>query len=173
MRITGQVACAEDLTGMQAMAARSACQQMTAPAMKLLLDSVVQAASLPTRPGWERKAAAHAEFFRLLAGVAGGRASAALAGQSRLIRDLMYAAGPAANGMITSSRQRLLARLRAGDADGAALEVEAHLRILHFMGRLAASGRGSHGECADHQNHVMRAHQVSGETHCYLEGSRR
>jgi DNA-binding GntR family transcriptional regulator len=172
MTSTGQVACAEDLTGMQAMAARSACEQMTAPAMKLLLDSVVQAASLPTKPGWERKAAAHAEFFRLLAGVAGG-APEWLAGQSRLIRDLMYAAGPAANGMITSSRQRLLARLRAGDADGAALEVEAHLRILHFMGRLAASGCGPHGECADHQNHVMRAHQVSGEAHCYLEGRRR
>jgi hypothetical protein len=40
--------------------------------------------------------------------------------------------------MITSSRQRLLARLRAGDADGAALEMEDHLRILHYMCRLAA-----------------------------------
>ena len=170
MRITGQVACAEDLTGMQAMAARIACEQMTAPAMQLLLDSLVQAAGLPTRPGWERKAAAHAEFFRLLADVAGGRVPEVLAGQARPIRDLIYAAGPAANGMIISSRQRLLARLRAADADGAALEVEAHLRILHFIGRLAASGRRSQGECADHQNHVMPAHQASGEAHWYLEG---
>src|SRR5215470_10186815 len=135
------VAAAEDLTGMQAMAARIACERMTAPAMKLLLDNVEQASSLPTRPGWERKAAAHAEFFRLLADVAGDRAAGALTGQAWLIGDLMCAAGPAANGMITSSRRRLLARLRAGDADGAALEVEEHLRVLHYMSRLAASRR--------------------------------
>jgi DNA-binding GntR family transcriptional regulator len=131
---------AEELTVMQAMAARIACEQMTAPAMKILLDSVERASSLPARPGWERKAAAHAEFFRLLPGVAGDRAAGALAGQARVIRDLMRTAGPAANGMVTSSRRRLLARLRAGDADGAAREVEEHLRVLYYMGRLAASG---------------------------------
>src|SRR5215471_18892062 len=91
---------AEELTGMQAMAARIACEQMTAPAMKLLLDSVEQASSLPTRPGWERKATAHAEFFRLLADVAGDQAAGALTGRARLIGDLMRTAGPAANGMI-------------------------------------------------------------------------
>jgi DNA-binding FadR family transcriptional regulator len=132
---------AEELTVMQAMAARIACEQMTAPAMKILLDSAERASSLPTRPGWERKAAAHAEFFRLLADVAGDQGAGAPAGQARHIGDLMRAVGPAANGMITSSRRRLLARLRAGDADGAALEVEEHLRILHYMGRLAAVGR--------------------------------
>jgi DNA-binding FadR family transcriptional regulator len=132
---------AEELTVMQAIAARIACERMTAPAMKILLDSVERVSSLPTRPGWERKAAAHAEFFRLLAGVAGDRAAGALAVQARVIRDLMRTAGPAANEMITGSRRRLLARLRAGDADGAALEVEEHLRVLHYMGRLAASGQ--------------------------------
>jgi DNA-binding FadR family transcriptional regulator len=149
MGITGKVgsirrpmvARAEELTGMQVMAARIACERMTTPAMKLLLDSAEQASSLPTRPGWERKAAAHAEFFRLLADVAGDRAAGALTGQAWLIGDLMRTVGPAANGMITSSRRRLLARLRAGDADGAAMEVEGHLRVLHFMGRLAASER--------------------------------
>ena len=135
------VARAEELIGAQALAARTACEQMTAPAMKRLLDSVERASSLPTRPGWERKAAAHAEFFHLLADVAGDRAAGTLTGQTRLISDLMRTAGPAVNGMITSSRRRLLTRLRAGDADGAELEVEQHLRILHYMGRLAASGR--------------------------------
>ena len=135
------VPAAEELTGMQAMAARIACQQMTTPAMRLLLDSAEQASSLPTRPGWERKAAAHADFFRLLADVAGDRAAGALTGQAWPIGDLMRTVGPVANGMITSSRRRLFARLRAGDAEGAALEVEEHLRVLHFMGRLAASGR--------------------------------
>lgn len=125
------------LIGGQAMAARLACEQMTAPALELLLDSVQRASSLPARPGWERKAAAHAEIFRLLADVAGRQAVGALTGQTRLIRELMCAVGPVADGMITSSRRRLLARLRAGDADGAALEVEQHLRVLHYMWRLA------------------------------------
>ena len=89
MGITGEV-----------MAARIACEQMTAPAMRVLLDSVDRASSLPTRPGWERKAAAHAEFFRLLADVAGDRAAGALTGQAGLIGDLICTVGPAANGMI-------------------------------------------------------------------------
>jgi hypothetical protein len=50
----------------------------------------------------------------------------------------MIGAGPAANGIVTNSRKRMLAHLRAGDAEQAALELEEHLRILHFMGRLAS-----------------------------------
>jgi DNA-binding GntR family transcriptional regulator len=128
---------AEELIGGQAMAARLACQQMTAPALELLLDSLERAASLPARPGWELKAAAHAESLRLLTSVAGRRAAGGLASQTRLISDLICAVGPVADGMITSSRQRLLACLRAGDADGAEREVEQHLRVLHYMSRLA------------------------------------
>jgi len=41
--------------------------------------------------------------------------------------------------LILSSRRRLLALIGAGDADGAAAEMERHLRGLHFMGRLARS----------------------------------
>ena len=54
-----------------------------------------------------------------------------------LAYDLMIAAGRAAEGMITSSRQRLLAHLSGGDPGGAALEMEKHLRVLHYMGRRA------------------------------------
>jgi hypothetical protein len=144
---------ADELIRVQAMAARAACQRITAPTLKLLLDSVDRACCLPARPGWEVKAAAHAEIFHLLADVAGGPAAAGRPGghgaygaqevqgahgaQVRLIGDLMLTVGPAANGMITSSRRRLLARLRAGDAEGAALEMEDHLRALHYMWRLA------------------------------------
>jgi hypothetical protein len=39
--------------------------------------------------------------------------------------------------MIKSSRRRLMALIRAGDADGAAAEMEHHLRGLRFMARLA------------------------------------
>jgi len=46
----------------------------------------------------------------------------------------------AADGMIVSSRRRLLAHLRVGDGEGAALEMERHLRGLLFMWRLALPG---------------------------------
>ena len=133
---------AEELIRVQAMTARIACKAITGPTLKRLLDSVDQAACLPARPGWERKAAAYAEIFRLLADVAGGPLMVGqYGGQARHIRDLMCTVGPVANGMITSSRRRLIDRMRAGDADGAALEMENHLRALHYMWRLAPGAR--------------------------------
>ena len=53
----------------------------------------------------------------------------------------MLAVGPAVDGMITNSRQRLLAHLRAGEAVGAAVEMERHLRVLQYMARLARGPR--------------------------------
>jgi DNA-binding GntR family transcriptional regulator len=49
---------------------------------------------------------------------------------------LMLTVGRAADGMIVGSHRRLLAHLRAGNADEAALEMEKHLRGLHYMWRL-------------------------------------
>jgi hypothetical protein len=138
----GSAARAEDLIQVQAMTARIACEHMTAQALKAWSDSVDRASRLPAEPGWETKAAAHAEIFCLLAdvaGVAGGQAVIVQHARARLIRDLMLAVGPGANGMITGSRHRLLQRLRVSDPDGAALEMENHLRALHFMWRLAVS----------------------------------
>ena len=68
-------ASAEELVRSQVVAARLASAQMTTPALRLLFDSVDRASSLPTRPGWERKAAAHAEIFALLGAVAGHEAA--------------------------------------------------------------------------------------------------
>jgi GntR family transcriptional regulator, transcriptional repressor for pyruvate dehydrogenase complex len=130
---------AEDLIRVQVMATRAAGQRITGTALEHLLDSVDRACGQPARPGWERKAAAHAEIFGLLVEVAGGPAMAArYGGRVRLLGELMCTVGPVADGMITSSRRRLLSRLRARDAEGAALEMENHLRALHYMGRLAA-----------------------------------
>jgi hypothetical protein len=39
--------------------------------------------------------------------------------------------------LITNSRRRLIAYVRARDLDCAAREMETHLRVLDFMGRLA------------------------------------
>lgn len=127
----------DELIQVQAMTARIACEQMTGATLMLLCASVERASLLPTRPGWGPKAAAHAELFRLLANVADDAfADSERGGAVRHVRDLMLAVGPAANGMIISSRHRLLVHLRAGDADGASLETENHLRVLCYMGRL-------------------------------------
>jgi DNA-binding FadR family transcriptional regulator len=134
-RIT--VACADELIRAQARAARIACAQMTAPALAALRDSVEHASRLPTRPRWEYKAAAHAEIFRLLAQIVGDRPAGEPGGAAPLIRALMCAAGPAANGMIINSRRRLLGHLRDRDANAVEQEMESHLRVLHFMWRLA------------------------------------
>jgi DNA-binding FadR family transcriptional regulator len=133
----------ERLIQMQAMATRIACLRITAQHLKALGDSVEQAACLPARSAWDRKAAAHAEIYHLLAYLADDpEMTPILKGGTGFIHDLMTAVGPAADGMIASSRRRLLAHLRVGDADEAALEMEKHLRGLHYMWRLTR--RSSH-----------------------------
>jgi GntR family transcriptional regulator, transcriptional repressor for pyruvate dehydrogenase complex len=120
---------------------RIACEKMTAPALGMLRDSVECAASLPTRSGWERKAVAHAEIFRLLAEIAGDPAAGNLGGGAGFVAELLRAVGPAADGMIISSRRRLLEHLAAGDSGAAEREMETHLRALHYMWRLTWASR--------------------------------
>jgi WhiB family transcriptional regulator, redox-sensing transcriptional regulator len=119
-----------------ATAARNACERMTAAALRTLSDAIEDASRMPSQPGWARKAAAYAGTFRLLGDVAGGRAPDGAAG---LVRDLMTAVGPGANGMIVSAHRRLLAHLRTGDADQAAGELANHLHALDYMWRLRGS----------------------------------
>ncbi len=127
----------EGLIQVQAMATRIACLRMTAQHLKALHDSVEQACRLPARSQWDRKAAAHAEIFHLLADVADDPVLApVLSGAAGLMHHLMLTVGRGADGMIVGSRQRLLAHLRAGDAEKAALEMEKHLRGLRYMWRL-------------------------------------
>ena len=128
----------------QAMAARIACARMTILHLTELHDSVERACRLAARSQWDRKAAAHAEFFRLLADVAD---DPLLAGGGAYMREVMLAVGRGADGMIVSSRRRLLAHLRVGDGEGAALETERHLRGLLYMWRLALpSGKAATNE---------------------------
>jgi hypothetical protein len=54
-----------------------------------------------------------------------------------LAYDLMVAAGCGADGMIISSRTRLLTHLRAGDHEEAALEMGRHLRVLDDMSHVS------------------------------------
>jgi hypothetical protein len=86
--------------------------------------------------------AADAEIFWLLAESAGesGVAGVLRLGSS-MIRDLAASAGPLADGIISNSSRRLMAHVRAGDADAAEREVEKLLRCLHVMWRLARADK--------------------------------
>jgi GntR family transcriptional regulator, transcriptional repressor for pyruvate dehydrogenase complex len=120
-----------------ALATRIACQRMTPPHMKALGDSVEQARCLPTRTAWDRKATAHAEIVNLLADVAADPILALLVRNvPGDLYDLMVTVGPAASGIIASSRRRLLTLIKAGDAERAAREMEQHLKGLLWMRRL-------------------------------------
>jgi DNA-binding GntR family transcriptional regulator len=138
-----------------ALATRAACLRMTAQHVKALEDSVAQVRCLPARFAWDRKATAHAQILNLLADAAGA-AHPTIRGGARYpaprsvpavllnnavgaVYDLMVTVGPAADGIILSSRRRLLDLIRAGDAEGAAAEMEQHLRRLHFMWKLSRS----------------------------------
>jgi DNA-binding GntR family transcriptional regulator len=131
----------EGMIQAQAMAVRIACARMTVLHLTEFHDSVERACGLTARSQWDRKAAAHAEIFRLLADVVDEPLLAPLLTRGAgYMRELMLAVGRAADGMIVSSRRRLLVHLHAGDGEGAALEMERHLRVLLYMWRLALPG---------------------------------
>jgi hypothetical protein len=119
------------------MVARIACTQMTTLRLTELHDSVERACGLGRRC---RKAAARAEIFSLLAGIVD---DPQLTGGMGYVRDVMLAVGRAADCMIVGSRRRLLAHLRAGDGEGAALEMEGNSGPCFICGarRCPAAGR--------------------------------
>ena len=124
-----------ELIELQVSAVRNACGQMTALHLKALHDSIEQACRIPAEFWWDRKAAAHAEIFNVLAdAVNEPLAGRVLSSGAGLAYDLMIAAGRAEDGMITSSRRRLLEHLSGGDPEAAALEMEKHLRLLALHG---------------------------------------
>ena len=119
-------------------ATRIACMQMTPQQLDALHASVELASGLSARPDWGPKATAHAELFNVLGGLAGdGDLAGLVSSAARRLHGLVLELGPAADGIILSSRRRLLRQLGAWDADGAVREIEQHLKCLHFMGRLA------------------------------------
>ncbi|HUN37904.1 MAG TPA: hypothetical protein VMU95_38430 [Trebonia sp.] len=131
----------EQLIPLLTEATRIACSGITSQGQATLRASLDQACAVPAVFSWERKAVAHAEFFNVLADVsARPRLAPVLSRGAGFAYDLMIIGGRAADGIVINSRRRMLAHLDAEDGTGAALEMEKHLRILHFMGRLASSG---------------------------------
>jgi DNA-binding GntR family transcriptional regulator len=128
----------EELICWCVIATRAACVRMTTRHLKALQDSVGQACCLPAGFAWDSRACAHAQIVNLLADVIADHPIPAMVTTEAVgaLHDLMVAVGPTADGMITSSRHRLLALMRAGDADGAAAEMEHHLGGLRLMARL-------------------------------------
>ena len=131
----------EELIGMLAVTARTACRLMTPGHLAALSGTVAQAEAVPARPYWDRRAVAHAEAIELLGAVTGDPVLGRVAGLAAAWSyDLAVAAGPGADGIILGSRRRLLRHLRAGDGEAAGQEMEAHLRALRFMGRISRGG---------------------------------
>jgi GntR family transcriptional regulator, transcriptional repressor for pyruvate dehydrogenase complex len=125
-------------------ATRIACTRMTPQHLNALDTSVERASCLSARHDWERKVTAHAELFTTLGDLTGdGDLARLVSSAAGRLEELVMAVGPVADGIILSSHRRLLRQLRAWDADGAAREVERHLEVLHFIGRVVACGAGS------------------------------
>ena len=134
----------DELIAVCGLAARVACRRMTPQYLKALCDSVEQVCCLPARFAWDRKATAHAEVVNLLIDAAADPILVLLARNiPGHLHDLMVMAGPAADGTIASSRRRLLALIRARDADGAGREMERHVEDLRSAATQAtAMARG-------------------------------
>jgi len=125
-----------------ATATRIACLRLNSQHITTIENAVELGAQAPRSPGWEQKAAAHAEIFSFLAEAVDDPAVAGVLRMGTgIVRDLAITTGPAADRIIINSRRRLLARLRARDADAAEHEMERHLSCLHFMWRLAGRPR--------------------------------
>ena len=124
----------DELIRMAGLATRLACQRMTPCYLKALSDSIEQVCCLPATFAWDRKATAYAEIVNLLADSAADSVLALLVRNlPGHLYDLMVTAGPAADDIIASSRRRLLALIRARDADGAGREMERHVEGLSWI----------------------------------------
>jgi hypothetical protein len=133
----------DELIQALATATRIACTTLTSTGQAALQSSLDRACGPPAGCSWERRAAAHAEFFTALAAAAGDPCAARiLSWGAEFAYGLMTSAGRAADGIVINSRKRMLAHLRAGDTTEATLEMERHLTILNFMSRLATIDPG-------------------------------
>jgi GntR family transcriptional regulator, transcriptional repressor for pyruvate dehydrogenase complex len=123
----------DELIRVAGLATRVACQRMTPCYLKALSDSIEQVCCVPATFAWDRKAAAYAEIVNLLADAAADPVLTLLVRNlPGHLYELIVTVGPATDDIIASSRRRLLALIRARDADGAGREMEQHLEGLSW-----------------------------------------
>lgn len=117
---------------LESIAVRVACERMTDADLGALEANVEQAAKLSAEHQWERRAMVHVEFHKLLVNATQNPLLIMLVySLLDLLPDIIKAAGPSTDDTVMKSRQRLLAKLRERDADGAVREMERHLQRLH------------------------------------------
>ena len=101
------------------------CAALTSAGQAALQASLDRACAIRAGFSWERRAAAHAEFFTALSDCACDRyAALVLRYGAELAYGLMIGAGHSADVIVVNSRKRMLAHLRAGDAAEATREME-------------------------------------------------
>jgi GntR family transcriptional regulator, transcriptional repressor for pyruvate dehydrogenase complex len=161
----------DELIRVAGLATRVACQRMTPRYLKALSDSIEQVCCLSATFAWDRKATAYAEIVNLLADAAADPVLALLARNlPGHLYELIVTVGPAADDIIVSSRHRLLALIRAGDAGGAGREMEQHLEGLSWTAnrmRWWTSTRSSE----DLDNQVPLLEYGGGDTNPMLQGN--
>jgi DNA-binding GntR family transcriptional regulator len=129
--------CANSQVRSLAAAVETACMTISDTCLTALQDSLSQACGIPAKSDWERKAAAHANFFKMLAEATNDQGAAqALRSGARLEYDLLITVGHSADFIVANSRNRVLTHIRAGKARDAAAEMEKNLGVLRFMERL-------------------------------------
>jgi DNA-binding GntR family transcriptional regulator len=149
----------DELIRVAGLATRVACRRMTPCYLNAMSDSVEQVCCLPATFAWDRKATAHAEIVNLLADAAADPVLALLVRNvPGHLYDLMVTVGPAADDIIASSRRRLLALIRARDADGAGREMERHVEglCLILKHRCVVRSRSVAGQGPDRPGHGGR-----------------
>ncbi|MFV2173733.1 FadR/GntR family transcriptional regulator [Actinomadura sp. LOL_016] len=119
---------------LESIVARVACERVTEAHYAALEGNVAEAERLTGPDAWERRVRTNLEFHRLLA-EATGSPLLVIVMRSLLdvLLDIFLKVKPTRDDFVIRSRHRLLALLKARDAEGAALEMERYLRGLHEL----------------------------------------
>jgi DNA-binding FadR family transcriptional regulator len=111
---------------------RVVCERVSEQELAEMAANVDEAERLTELGDWNAKMLVHLEFNKLLAKATQNPLMIIVSeSMSDIVHDVVAAVGPTRNGFMVRSRRRLLARLRARDADGAEAEMRNHLGHLH------------------------------------------
>ena len=125
---------------------RVACERMTPEYLAALEANVALAEELTAGEDWGHRAEVHIEFHKILVGATQNPLFIFLMNSVlELLPPIIAAVGPSRDSTVMQSRRRLMDKLRERDADGAAAEMERHLRRLHqrwLTGSYDGSRRG-------------------------------